>query len=65
MGGPPPTQDVAAAALRGVHHQRRAELAVPHVDGLHLHVRDGHIEVLRQVGVPHQPHIGDEERPQL
>lgn len=31
----------------------------------HLHVGDGHVEVLRQVGVPHDAHISDEEGTQV
>lgn len=31
----------------------------------HLHVRDGHVEVLREVGVPDEANVGQEHAPQV
>mmetsp|Transcript_10682 Transcript_10682/g.25464 ORF Transcript_10682/g.25464 Transcript_10682/m.25464 type:complete len:258 (+) Transcript_10682:194-967(+) len=54
-------EDVAAAPLARLDHERRAELGVAHAHQLHLQVGYRDVEVLCHVGVPHEPHVGDEE----
>ena len=58
-------EDVPAAPVRRVHHQRLTELTVPHADALHLYVGYADVEVFSHVRVPHQPHVGDEERSEV
>eukprot|EP00639_Heterosigma_akashiwo_P027012 CAMPEP_0194698082 /NCGR_PEP_ID=MMETSP0295-20121207/23844_1 /TAXON_ID=39354 /ORGANISM="Heterosigma akashiwo, Strain CCMP2393" /LENGTH=254 /DNA_ID=CAMNT_0039590945 /DNA_START=518 /DNA_END=1282 /DNA_ORIENTATION=+ len=61
----PEPQDVAAGLGAGLDHEGAAELGVPDADRFHLHVRDGHVEVLREVRVPDEAHVGDEEGAQV
>mmetsp|Transcript_64068 Transcript_64068/g.202684 ORF Transcript_64068/g.202684 Transcript_64068/m.202684 type:complete len:351 (+) Transcript_64068:119-1171(+) len=65
LGVHPEAEDVPSAPLRGLHNERGPELGVADADGLHLEVGHRDVEVLRHVGVPHQPHVGDEERAEV
>mmetsp|Transcript_33940 Transcript_33940/g.81411 ORF Transcript_33940/g.81411 Transcript_33940/m.81411 type:complete len:210 (-) Transcript_33940:143-772(-) len=58
-------EDVASAGGSGLDNQGLPKLGVPHVDALHLQVRNGDIEVLGQHGKPHSAHVGDDEGPQV
>ena len=58
-------EDVPTRARAGLDDEGGPKLGVAHTDGAHLQVGDGDVEVLRQARMPDQPHVRDEERPEV
>ena len=58
-------QDVTAAALAGLDDEGWPKLGLAHAEQLHLQVGDRDVEVLGEICMPDEAHVGDEEGAQV